>query len=71
MNYSGHQKYKLLVKRFEVEVGTICYIFDGHDFGCAREDSYYTRIPHTSVTLDPKGDYPFFTVPSDHLEIIK
>lgn len=64
-------KYKLLVKRFEHEVGTICYEFNKHDYGCARDDSCYTGVTHTSVTIDPAGDYPFFTVPFQDLEILK
>ena len=65
-------KYKLLVKRFEHEVGTICYKFNKYDYGLTRDDSCVTGVSHTAVTLDPEGkDYPFFTVPSDHLKIIK
>jgi hypothetical protein len=65
-------KYKLLSRQFDYEVGTVCYDFNGHDYGLAREDSYYSGESHISITLDPEGkDYPFFTVPLDHLEIIK
>lgn len=72
INPAHEVKYKLLFKQFEHEVGTICYDFNGYDYGLAREDSYYLGVTHISVTLDPEGkDYPFFTVPSDHLEIIK
>lgn len=33
------------------------------DYGCARDDTLALGIEHTSVTLDPDGGYPFFTVP--------
>jgi len=65
-------KYKLLTERFEHEVGTVCYDFIWHDYGCARDDSYYSGEPHISVTLDSEGKgYPFFTVPLHNLEILK
>jgi hypothetical protein len=33
------------------------------DFDCAQIESLSTGVPHISVTLDPKGQYPSFTVP--------
>ena len=48
--------------------GTICYDCAGYDYGCSSDDTRSTGIEHISVTLDSKGDYPFFTVPIDDLE---
>jgi hypothetical protein len=62
------KKYKLLKDRFDVKAGTIVYEYEGHDYGVARDDSYYTGVYHTSVTLNEDGATPFFTVPEDDLE---
>lgn len=50
------------------KAGTIVYESRGYDYGLASDDSRYTGIEHKSVTLDPTGDYPFFTVPVRDLE---
>jgi hypothetical protein len=31
-------------------VGTICYPFTGHDYGCAREDTRETGVAHVAMT---------------------
>ena len=56
--------------RFNHVAGTICYKAMGHDYGLSRDDTIYTGIDHISVTLDPNGDYPFFTIPLRHLQKI-
>ncbi len=33
------------------------------DYGSANTDGRLTGIEHRSVTKDPDGDYPFFTIP--------
>lgn len=38
------------------------------DHGCANQDTRATGIPHIAVTFDPKGGYPFFTVPRRDLK---
>lgn len=38
------------------------------DYGSASTDSVMFKEPYISVTLDPEGDYPFFTVPVRQLE---
>lgn len=48
--------------------GTVCYEFHGHDYGCAREDTEATRIPHISMTLNEDGSGPFFTVATNQLD---
>lgn len=62
-------KYKL---RFEWEchpAGTIVYPCAKPDYGCAGDDTRYTGEEHISVTLKSDGDYPFFTIPCDMLEV--
>jgi len=63
--------YKLLVNRFGHKAGTIVYDSRKYDFGLASDDYRLTGIEHTSVTLDPCGDYPVFTVPTHDLEIVE
>jgi hypothetical protein len=60
--------YKLLQERFEHEAGTIVYDSTKHDYGLSRDDTNATGVYHISVTTNPDGDYPFFTVPVDHLQ---
>lgn len=61
-------KYRLLTPRFEHPVGTECYECNKYDYGCASDDTRETEQYHISVTLDPNGDYPFFTVAVKDLE---
>lgn len=51
--------------------GTIVYSCTKPDYGCSADDSSMTGTPHISVTLDPEGDYPFFTHPTKYLTEIK
>ena len=60
----------MIQPRFTHEAGTVVYRAKGHDYGCARDDTYGTGIDHISVTLDPNGDDPFFTIPLCHLQKI-
>lgn len=48
--------------------GTVAYETLGYDYGCANDDYRVTGREHISLTLDSKGDYPFFTVPVDQIE---
>lgn len=70
-----------MVKRFEVtqddnttgtiiKEGTVVYDFMFHDYGLASDDSRYTGIEHVSVTMDPEGGYPSFTIPKHKLKEI-
>ena len=54
--------------RFGHKAGTRVYHLSGTDYGTASMDSLYTQIEHISVTENPSGDYPFFTVPKHDLE---
>jgi hypothetical protein len=60
--------YKLLQERFDHQPGTIVYDSANHDYGLSRDDTWATGVEHISVTTDPNGDYPSFTVPVDHLQ---
>ena len=49
-------------------IGTVCYEFNGHDYGCARDDTRATGEPWVSMTLDPEGKGPYFTAAVRYLE---
>lgn len=55
--------YRLLADRFEHPAGTLVYMARVHDYGLASDDAQIFGIEHVSVTLDPAGGYPTFTVP--------
>lgn len=59
--------YVLTQSQNEHDVGTIVYACAKCDYGCASDDTRHTGRKHISVTLDPDGDYPFFTVQVTHL----
>lgn len=61
-------KYRLKTDRLGRPAGTIVYRAKGYDYGLASEDTRDTGIEHTSVTLDPGGGYPSFTVAWRDLE---
>jgi hypothetical protein len=67
-------KFKIL-RNSQIEeravAGTIVYKLRKNDFGAAKDDSKHTGIKHISVTYDPEGKYPFFTIPEQDLELIK
>ena len=67
------QSFKMLADskiKPEVKAGATVYDCHKYDYGCANDDTRHTGIEHKSVTLDPSGDYPFFTVPATDLEAI-
>lgn len=68
--YEARLAFVLLKDRFEHAAGTTIYKAAGYDYGCARDDWQATGIPHTSMTLEPSGDYPFFTVPDTDFEVV-
>lgn len=66
-------KYKIKIAGTNSEgypAGTIVYDCVKYDYGLSRDDTYFTKIEHVSVTLDPTGDYPSFTVPKTDLEVM-
>lgn len=52
------------------KAGVIVYDLRRVDYGLASDDTRFTGIEHVSVTLDPNGDYPAFTVPKTGLRKI-
>lgn len=57
------KRYKLLNERFEHKAGSLVNQAMSYDYGLARDDANWTGVEHVSVTVDPNGGYPFFTVP--------
>ena len=67
-------EFKMLVdSRLEVKAtaGTTVYKCLKYDYGCASEDTRNYGFKHISVTLDPTGDYPFFTVALNEIEEVE
>jgi hypothetical protein len=67
-------KYRVL-KQSKIEKrakpGTTIYACLRHDYGVARLDTRMLGIKHASFTLDPNGNYPFFTMPLGDVELIE
>lgn len=49
-------------------IGETVYDYAGWDYGCANDDTRYTGVKHVTVTKDPNGGTPFFTIPERDLE---
>jgi len=69
--YEPRPAFRLLADRFEHQAGAIVYDAKGYDYGLASDDTRATGKPHVSVTLEPSGDYPTFTVAVADLERIE
>lgn len=54
-----------------VDVGATVYRCASYDYGCANDDTRMTGVQHVSVTLDPTGAYPFFTIPTEDLSPLR
>ncbi len=54
----------------EAKAGSTVYSIRGYDYGLASDDTRMTGIKHVSVTLNPDGEYPSFTIPEADLEKI-
>lgn len=67
-------KYKLLRKDRAASVldENVEYIYSCkmHDYGISDDDTRLTGIKYVSVTLDENGNYPFFTIPEEDLELV-
>jgi hypothetical protein len=63
-------KYRLKFERLGNAKGTIVYDCHKHDYGCVSDDERMTGLPHIAVTQNEDGDYPFFTVATQELELI-
>jgi hypothetical protein len=62
---------RLKADRFEHPAGTICYLLQGWDHGLSSNDERKTGVKHMTMTLDPNGGPPGFTVPWKDLQQIK
>lgn len=51
----------------KLRAGTTVYECVRHDYGCRQDSERFTGEPHTVVTLDRDGEYPFFVVPTADL----
>jgi hypothetical protein len=63
--YEPQPAFRLLKPRFEHPAGSIIYRAKGYDYGLSSDDARMTGKPHTSMTLEPSGNYPSFTVPDE------
>ena len=63
-------KYILTTPRFDYAAGITVYDCKMYDYGLANEDTRHTSVYHKSVTVDPTGNYPFFTAPVTSLKEI-
>lgn len=54
----------------KADVGDTLYKCILPDYGNARNDTAATGIMHISCTKDRNGDYPTFTMPITHLQVI-
>lgn len=61
--YQPQRAHVLLKEHHGHPAGTIIYHATGYDYGMASDDTRMTGVEHTSMTLEPSGDYPTFTVP--------
>jgi hypothetical protein len=52
------------------EAGLTVYLCTRGDYGSSSQDTFLTGVEHWSMTLDEKGDYPYFTVPVTKLAAI-
>lgn len=68
------RKYEVLkdsVLERKAKVGTVVYDYHGYDYGCANDDTRMTGVEHQTMTLDPEGGGPFFTMPCRDLKLIE
>lgn len=54
-----------------VAAGDTVYALQGHDYGCAADDTRILGKPHVAVTKQTDGGYPFFILPKEILEEVK
>ena len=61
-------KMKLKRESFGKPAGTEVFKCQKYDYGLARDDTNMTGVDHISVSLNPDGDYPSFSVPEADIE---
>lgn len=54
-----------------LQVGDVVYPLRRYDYDLAHDDTRVTGIQHVSMTKDPDGNYPFFTIPWEDLESLE
>jgi hypothetical protein len=64
-------KDRVLGGKVQAKAGDIVYDYLSHDYGLANEDSRILGIEHTSVTNDPDGGSPSFTISVFDIEEIR
>lgn len=52
-----------LPEHVSVKPGDLVYRLRSYDYGLASDDTAATGVEHISVTLNPHGGYPSFTIP--------
>lgn len=62
--------FRLVRDRFGHKAGSEVYEYMYNDYGMASMDSFFTQLKHISITTDPSGNNPFFTIPMHDLEEI-
>jgi hypothetical protein len=72
MNAPIHS-FELLQPRGIVQAGTICYRFDGNDYGCCADDTAATGVHHIALCTvpPPNSNATFFTCPVTDFKEIK
>lgn len=64
-------RFRLLADRFSHKAGTVVYAAMVFDQCLAAQETASTGIRHVSVTLQPDGGYPTFTVPWNEIELVE
>lgn len=54
----------------KADINEVVYDCVLSDFGGADDDTRLLGYPHTSVTHDPNGGYPYFTIPTSDIQEI-
>ncbi|BDU72329.1 hypothetical protein [Mesoterricola silvestris] len=64
------QTYKIKETYLDHPAGSTVYDLMDCDYGCSAEDSMDSGEDYAAVTLDPTGNYPFFTIPTRLLKAV-
>ena len=63
--------YRLKNRRLGFPEGTLVYSCKVYDFNLAEEDTQESGLYHLSVSTNPGGGYPVFTVQPNELDIVE
>lgn len=63
--------YRLTANRLGFAAGTLVYPCTVYDFGLAEWDSFNCNDEFISVSTQPDGSYPVFTVSTSELENVE